>query len=48
MDKNGVKSMKYEVDDEKRINFITSCTNAETLHLYAYNYNWGTALKSRH
>lgn len=41
MDKNGVKSMKYEVDDEKRINFITSCTDAETLHLYAYNYNWG-------
>ena len=25
-----------------------SCTDAETLHLYAYNYNWGTALKSRH
>ena len=42
MDRNSVEYMVYnEEDDTKRRNFITSCTDAETLHLYAYNYNWG-------
>lgn len=41
MDKNGVEYMVYDEEDEnKRRAFITNCTDAETLHLYAYNYNW--------
>lgn len=36
-----IEHMVYdEEDDVKRHEFITSCTDAETLHIYAYNYNW--------
>ena len=41
MDKNGVEYMIYDEEDEnKRKAFVVNCTDAETLHLYAYNYNW--------
>ena len=42
MDIKGVEYMIYkEKKKNKRRNYITNCTDAETLHLYAYNYNWG-------
>jgi len=40
MDKAIVKELIYEVDEKRRMNFICSCNDSETLHLYAYNYNW--------
>ena len=41
MDTKSVEYMVYDEEDgNKRRAFITACTDAETLHLYAYNYNW--------
>ena len=41
MDKKAVEYMVYNEEDENnRRDFITACTDAETLHLYAYNYKW--------
>ena len=40
MDRKSVEYMVYDEGNEnKRKNFITTCIDAETLHLYAYNYN---------
>ena len=37
MDRKSVEYMVYDEEDEnKRRNFIMTCINAETLHLYAY------------
>ena len=42
MDVNAIEHMVYDEEDEiKRQKFISSCNDAETLHVYAYNYNWG-------
>ena len=40
MNKSIVKELMYDVDEEKAMTFIKSCKDPETLHLYAYNYNW--------
>lgn len=40
MDKDAVKNMMYRWSDEKTMKYIRSCTDSETLHLYAFNYNW--------
>ena len=40
MDKNLVEKMLYEYDEEETMQLIIECKDSETLHLYAYNYNW--------
>ena len=41
MNKSIVKELMYEADEKKTMTFVKSCKDPETLHLYAYNYNWG-------
>ena len=40
MDKTAVENMMYRWPRAKRVKYIRSCTDAETLYLYALNYNW--------
>ena len=40
MDKPTVENMIYRWSDEKTMKYIQSCTDHETLYLYAFNYNW--------
>ncbi|MCR5609911.1 MAG: DUF4274 domain-containing protein [Lachnospiraceae bacterium] len=41
MEKEKIKELVYEADEEKVMNFLHTCTDSQALHLYAYNYNWG-------
>ena len=40
MDKKSAEKMTYEWYADKRLKFIKSCNDPETLHLCVFNYNW--------
>lgn len=40
MDQKAVENMIYRWSEKKTMQYIRSCTDPETLQLYAYNYNW--------
>ena len=40
MDTITVEKMTYDWSAKKRLKFINSCTDSETLHCCAFNYNW--------
>lgn len=40
MDKSAVENMMYKWPRARRVKYIRSCTDKETLFLYAFNYNW--------
>ncbi|MBO4476760.1 MAG: DUF4274 domain-containing protein [Lachnospiraceae bacterium] len=40
MDKKAAEKMTYEWYSARRLKYIKSCVDPETLHLCAFNYNW--------
>ena len=40
MDQEAVKNLMYRWSEQKTMKYIRSCTDPETLFLYAFNYNW--------
>ena len=40
MDKKAAEKMTYDWYSDRRLKYIQSCTDPETLHLCVYNYNW--------
>ena len=40
MDKKSAEKMTYEWYADRRLKFIKSCNDSETLHLCVFNYNW--------